>query len=80
MAKPDELRGVASRLPTPSAVVSYAQNFEDFRLWRALSTVDRGCYVDIGAGHPYDMSVTRLFYEHGWRGVNVEQAWGMQNW
>ena len=54
------------------AAISYAQNFEDVRLWKALSS-ETGCiYVDIGAGHPTDLSVTRLFSERGWNGINVE--------
>lgn len=52
--------------------ISYAQNFEDVRLWRALRDWPHHTYVDIGAGHPYKMSVTRLFYERGWRGLNIE--------
>ena len=30
-------------------VISYAQNFEDVMLWRALQHVGTGYYVDIGA-------------------------------
>jgi len=52
--------------------VSYAQNFEDIILWRALGHVEAGCYVDIGAQSPDTDSVSRVFYEHGWRGVHVE--------
>jgi FkbM family methyltransferase len=51
---------------------SYAQNYEDVILWRALSHVENGTYVDIGAAYPIDDSVTMLFYEKGWTGVNVE--------
>jgi len=52
--------------------VSYAQNCEDVVLWRALKDVDRGFYVDCGAYHPTHHSVTRAFYDRGWRGINVE--------
>ncbi|EGQ64106.1 methyltransferase, FkbM family domain protein, partial [Acidithiobacillus sp. GGI-221] len=52
--------------------VSYAQNFEDVILRRALQHVDRGFYIDIGAQHPRIDSVSRAFYEMGWRGVHVE--------
>lgn len=54
--------------------VSYAQNFEDVMLWRALHEVDDGFYIDIGAGDPDAESVTRAFYERGWRGINVEPS------
>src|SRR5215469_14821774 len=53
-------------------MVSHAQNFEDVMLRRALQDIKRGCYVDIGAGDPDLDSVTRWFYEAGWRGINVE--------
>ena len=48
--------------------VSYAQNFEDVMLWRALKHVENGFYVDIGAQDPLVDSVSLAFYEHGWQG------------
>ena len=54
------------------AFVSYAQNFEDVMLWRALKHVSNGFYIDVGANHPTLYSVTRAFYERGWHGVNIE--------
>jgi FkbM family methyltransferase len=51
---------------------SYAQNFEDIMLWRALKHVQNGVYVDIGAQSPHVDSVSRLFHEAGWKGVHVE--------
>lgn len=53
-------------------LISYAQNFEDVILWRALKHVDRGFYIDIGAQDPVIDSVSLVFYENGWRGVHVE--------
>lgn len=41
-------------------------------LLRALSHVDKGFYVDVGAWHPVDDSVTKIFYDRGWSGINVE--------
>jgi FkbM family methyltransferase len=52
--------------------VSYAQNFEDVMLWRALKHIERGSYVDIGAQDPVTDSVSFAFYEGGWRGCHVE--------
>lgn len=52
--------------------VSFAQNFEDVMLWRALKEVDRGTYIDIGAQDPVVDSVSCAFYETGWRGFHVE--------
>ncbi len=51
---------------------SYAQNFEDVMLWRALKHVQSGFYIDIGAQDPLVDSVSRGFYEQGWRGVSIE--------
>lgn len=52
--------------------VSYAQNFEDVMLWRALSDVSDGFYIDVGAQDPVGDSVTKAFYDAGWRGINIE--------
>lgn len=52
--------------------ISYAQNFEDVILWRALKHVENGFYIDIGAQDPVVDSVSLAFYERGWRGVHVE--------
>lgn len=32
----------------------------------------KGFFVDIGAYHPHRISVTRMFYEKGWHGINIE--------
>jgi FkbM family methyltransferase len=52
--------------------VSYAQNFEDVMLWRALRHVPEGFYVDVGADDPVELSVTKAFSDRGWRGINLE--------
>jgi len=52
--------------------ISYAQNFEDVMLWRALKHVENGFYIDIGAQDPVVDSVSLAFYERGWRGIHVE--------
>lgn len=53
-------------------LVSYSQNHEDILLWRALQHVGTGFYVDVGANDPVDDSVTKLFYDRGWNGINIE--------
>ena len=53
-------------------IVSYAQNAEDVRLWRVFGTKPDGFYVDVGAGDPVLHSVTKLFYDAGWSGLNIE--------
>jgi FkbM family methyltransferase len=52
--------------------ISYAQNFEDVILWRALQDVENGRYLDIGAQDPVIDSVSLAFYLAGWRGIHVE--------
>jgi len=52
--------------------ISYAQNYEDIVLWRALGHIENGFYVDVGAADPEEHSVTLAFYERGWSGINIE--------
>jgi len=52
--------------------VSYAQNFEDVMLWRVLKHIEIGFYIDVGANDPENHSVTKAFYDRGWRGMNIE--------
>ncbi len=52
--------------------ISYAQNYEDVMLHRALKDVCKGFYIDVGAQHPVTDSVTNAFYIAGWRGINIE--------
>jgi FkbM family methyltransferase len=53
---------------------TYAQNFEDIMLWRALGDVQQGFYIDIGAQDPNSDSVSKLFHERGWRGIHVDAS------
>jgi FkbM family methyltransferase len=55
-------------------VTSYAQNHEDVLLARLFPPGIEGFYVDVGAMDPVLNSVTKMFYDRGWRGVNVEPA------
>jgi FkbM family methyltransferase len=54
------------------SLISFAQNQEDIMLWRALRQVRDGFYIDVGAADPSEWSVTRVFYEQGWHGINLE--------
>jgi FkbM family methyltransferase len=53
-------------------VITHAQNFEDVMLARLFAAQGTGFYVDIGASHPDELSVTKYFYDLGWSGINVE--------
>ncbi|MFM7159298.1 MAG: FkbM family methyltransferase [Planctomycetaceae bacterium] len=54
-------------------MISYAQNREDVLLNRLFPPGYAGFYIDIGANHPLNGSVTAHFSRaRGWRGINVE--------
>ncbi|MDA0204528.1 MAG: FkbM family methyltransferase [Acidobacteria bacterium] len=53
-------------------IKSSAQNREDVMLARAFDHKTDGFYIDVGAMDPDEMSITRYFYDLGWRGINVE--------
>ena len=53
-------------------MISYAQNQEDVMLARALAGTTNGFYIDVGAHDPVIDSVTKMFYDRGGRGINVE--------
>jgi FkbM family methyltransferase len=69
-------RTLTGRLFEPSAcltqMTTYAQNFEDVLLRRALQDLANGFWVDVGANHPRDLSVTKWFSDQGWTGINIE--------
>ncbi|MEK7599571.1 MAG: FkbM family methyltransferase [Patescibacteria group bacterium] len=54
--------------------VSYAQNREDIILDGLVKGAKKGFYVDVGANHSVLDSVTKLFYDRGWNGINIEPA------
>ena len=58
-------------------IISYTGNFEDILLQRCFRNVTDGFYIDIGAHHPTSASVTRLFYDRGWTGINIEPGEGI---
>jgi len=55
-------------------LISRAQNQEDVMLWRALKDVENGFYIDVGAADPDHFSVTSIFYQNGWTGINLEPS------
>jgi FkbM family methyltransferase len=57
---------------TSASFASYSQNGEDVVLWRALRGVTQGRYIDVGANHPHEASVTMAFYGRGWSGITIE--------
>jgi len=54
-------------------IISYAQNREDVLLNRLFPEGYHGFYIDVGANHPLNGSVTAHFSRaRGWRGINIE--------
>jgi FkbM family methyltransferase len=53
-------------------MITYAQNFEDVKLARVFKDRCDGFYVDVGAGDPVHLNVTKWFYDLGWNGINIE--------
>src|SRR5260370_39642321 len=58
------------------AMISYPSANEDVLLFDALRQVpaEAGFYIDVGANDPEKDSVTKLFYEQGWHGINIEPS------
>ncbi|HXB53141.1 MAG TPA: FkbM family methyltransferase [Vicinamibacteria bacterium] len=54
------------------AMTSYGLNWEDVRLRRAFPEEAVGFYIDVGAYDPVLASLTKHFYDRGWRGINIE--------
>ena len=52
--------------------ISFSPSKEDWILYCLLKEQQNGFYIDVGANHPDWGSVTKLFYERGWRGINIE--------
>ena len=50
----------------------YAQNKEDLFIKSFFPDVSDGFYIDVGANDPVIDSVTKLLYDEGWHGINVE--------
>jgi FkbM family methyltransferase len=52
--------------------ISFAQNGEDIVLLRVFGHRPTGRWIDVGANHPINDSVTKNFSDLGWCGLNVE--------
>ncbi len=62
----------------PYRQFSYSQDGEDRVLAKLLlNNEKKGFYVDVGAHHPKRFSNTYLFFEHGWKGINIDPIPGI---
>lgn len=57
---------------------AYSQEGEDILLSRIFEGKKDGFYLDIGAHHPKRFSNTYLFYQKGWRGINIDPIPGIK--
>ena len=51
---------------------SFSEYYEDLILYLLLFDIEKGFYIDVGAYDPVNVSVTKVFYLKGWRGINIE--------
>ena len=52
--------------------IYYSQYYEDFILNYVFADRTKGTYIDIGAADPTHWNMAHLFYEKGWRGINID--------
>lgn len=57
---------------TDMTEASYAQFGEDVLVWEYFSRKASGCFVEVGAHEPRDLSQTMLLEEKGWKGILIE--------
>ncbi|MEM9702425.1 MAG: FkbM family methyltransferase [Planctomycetota bacterium] len=58
----------------PNSRVTFSQFAEDLLVWKTLQPQPGrpGFYVDVGAHHPSRLSNTKIFYDYGWSGINID--------
>ena len=55
----------------------YCQHNEEELIAKYLSKVEKGVYVDVGAGYAKDLSNTYHLYLKGWKGLTIEPMLNM---
>ena len=51
---------------------SYGGSGEDIFISKFFRDLNKGFYVDVGALHPINGSLTYLLYQRGWNGINID--------
>lgn len=62
----------------PYQRISYSISGEDILISNIFRHQHQGCYVDVGAFHPFKYSNTYLLYQKGWRGINIDPTPGVK--
>ena len=71
-ASPIQIIPIPSALSEKPLFISYSTWAEDVVLFNLFRGIKAGFYVDVGANHPTMWSDTKIFYENGWSGINIE--------
>ena len=58
---------------------SYVQYYEDLILYGLFYDISNGFYISIGVNSPDNVFITKIFYEFGWSGINIESLDDINN-
>ena len=72
LAFKDGIFNIVNIADCKSHIKSYSNMYEDIILFSLLQGKSKGFYIDIGANDPTLFSNTKLFYDMGWNGINIE--------
>ncbi len=53
-------------------LVSHSDACEDAVFLEYLYPIKQGCYIDVGCADPVNASATKMFYDFGWNGINID--------
>lgn len=70
------MHGFCGQFAEDACLFSYFASKSYFRT-KSLDDIGQGFYVDVGAYHPLYISNTRIFYERGWRGINIDPSFAV---
>ena len=51
---------------------SYSGGAQDLIINRFFKDKKKGIYIDVGCYHPYNSNNTKLLYDRGWSGINID--------
>ena len=51
---------------------SYSGSAQDLIINHFFKNKKKGIYIDVGCYHPYDGNNTKLLYDRGWSGINID--------
>tara|TARA_B100000963_G_scaffold178955_1_gene155537 strand:+ start:4146 stop:4898 length:753 start_codon:yes stop_codon:yes gene_type:complete len=51
---------------------SYSRDAQDLIVNHFFKNKKKGIYIDVGCYHPYNFNNTKLLYDRGWSGINID--------